>query len=150
MQDKIKEIRDACISANPSILDLKFGCEVNMIDIEDEREMAPPRRFPAICVSRREDRGWWFMSKMCMDDAFFIDNHPLDLAQVDMKIIGRPIRLADVLLAIGEKYKGREINYYKTNEFSVLISRYNLLKDDLNLQEEDTINFLHLILCPKK
>lgn len=45
MQDKIKEIREKCIEANPSILDLKFGCEVlnknsNQIDVIIDNSVA--------------------------------------------------------------------------------------------------------------
>ncbi len=75
------------------------------------------------------------------------------------KIQGRPIRLADVLLAIGKTncpkhktFSHLALDMYgefydsDKNQAKVLAT-WNLRQDDLTLQNPATIDFLHSILC---
>lgn len=88
-------IKEAVWKANPSILELKFGCRVKtniypsypisftVVKEEYKTEVL-------VCVAHNEDHELRFIHKDYV------------------KIVGRPIHLADVLLAI--KYKERKTN----------------------------------------
>lgn len=81
MKTKLQTIRQACIEANPEIVELKFGCEFEskgekFIFIRDDG-VSYQVMFPEEYVS-----------------GFAREN--------DIKIIGRPITLADVLMAVKE------------------------------------------------
>lgn len=77
-----KIVREACIAANPSIVELKFGCEIRSL----ETKMT-------------------YMGKGVYWNAFlgntFVDSGALIIDE----ILGRPIELADVLLAISQSGK---------------------------------------------
>jgi hypothetical protein len=66
------------------------------------------------------------------------------------KIIGRPIRLADVLLAIGKVGLKAHINqdgYFPTKSGNTTTLNYwNLRTDDLTQQSDECIDFLYMIL----
>jgi len=120
-QDKINAIREACISVNPEIVELKFGCKVRFGRWGDSNRIYT-------VVSRHEDKVFCVRDgKKSVDRITLTD---------DEIILGRPIRLADVLLAMDER-----IPIMKT------VLYWNLCADDLNLQEEATINVIHNVLC---
>ena len=117
MQDKIKKIRDACIAANPEIIEL--------------------------------------------------DPHPDALGGFDPSWEPRPIRLADVLLAVRqwdldkekefkEKYKGHPpVKYSKYYQFMQSITAHgmdgeeffwNLKDDNLENQSEECVDLIHGLL----
>lgn len=126
----IKQIREACILANPSILDLKFGCEILYIDvrvryigmIEDYYEILPTvngnnMAHPSECV-----------------------------------ILGRPIHLSDVLLAIPDNYI--EIRLSKpivllVNHDKKTNTQWNLHSDSLEDQSLETLAFISSLLTTK-
>lgn len=95
-QETIEKIRQACIASNPSILDLKFGCEVILgedknpvmvvgdIFIKDHRF-----QFVPVVINRSSTTG--------EQETFFPEIRTI------YKIIGRPIQLSDILLAIDLK-----------------------------------------------
>lgn len=65
----------------------------------------------------------------------------------------RPIRLADVLSSVrrGDRYIFEELEEHRDFLYNLCgdtLVAWNTYKDDLNDQEESTINFLHSILCP--
>lgn len=140
---KLETIRAACIKANPEIVELKFGCEVSyegweciLLDV--------PRQNPAMWVLAQ--------SKTLPDEE--TDG---EVYIPDCEIIGRPIRLADVLLAIGKDEKDI---YFKNSDTTIpkwkIIHSditgssigWNLLKDDLTLQSDETIDFLSTLIEP--
>lgn len=143
-ENKIEAIRRACIEANESILALEFGCEV--------------KRYNSIFT-------WIHIS--CMSDGLnlctYLNRETNVIHSVretlegveKFEIIGRPIRLADVLVAIGDlsneavvlDTKGRitDIKTATSNGFHGAVS-WNLLLDDLTLQSEETITFIHSLL----
>lgn len=129
--EKISAIREACCAANPEIKELKFGCE----GIEDGK------KFVNLGDGswQMKDKEFWGFSSVSPE-----------------KILGRPIRLTDVLLAIDAKGDPRG-NYVKVNgrlggawgEYIKEIS-WNLRKDSIDDQDEVTISFLYEVLVGNK
>ena len=141
MKEKLQQIREACIKANPEIVELKFGCEVEHIPFQRE-----------IYIGHTEKE--IVFKKFSASHPYVFSTHNTKDLIDDMKIIGRPIRLADVIFAVlslGERIGGQEeyddvmqVLFYVTNKSEE--RKWNLLKDDLNLQDEPCIDFLHNIL----
>lgn len=115
-------VRDACIKANPSILNLEFGCEY-------ESEFTYKGEHT---IFRIPESGY---------------------PGKNNKIIGRPIRLADVLLAIWKKTPSNKTKITVESDgqflvFNPLLNQrfakqtWNLLKDDLSQQSQETMEFL--------
>ncbi len=135
--NKIETIREACIKANPSIKDLVFGCVVVNEVGEQERVLW-------------SIDSWKKGGKDVQLDGTAVHIHESELKE----IIGRPIRLADVLLAIEKKYKdkyrvtsqGVFENYNPLLQRHVVNETWNLLKDDLTQQSDETIDFLFELL----
>jgi len=138
-QEKLKQIRQKCIEANPSILDLEMGCEVFVSGYPGRhRYIATQLGIPKYLVE--------FSNEISIED--FSDYH--------VEIIGREIRLADLLLAL---QKVAQINItvnWKENEIELLDTEngitaiYNLLADDIERQPEPFVDFIHTLLCIAK
>lgn len=132
---KIDFIRQACIKANPSILNLEFGCEIEIEKFGVGKYLGTTNDFPT---------GW-----------FSLNQEIYPLIGHKYKILGRPIRLADVLVAIGKDaekstdfdlYSDRlnighydEVGYYTH-------CRWNLLSDDLTKQSQECVEFIYNLL----
>lgn len=152
METNLQIIRDACIKANPKIVELEFGCE--------------------IAVSN--DRGYIHYSMWDKDGptllGFVSSSHPKTLRPIQWErgdplnytILGRPIRLADVLLAISRlkiaKYEGGKSDPGNIcistdgvflNENAMHLGVYNFLNDDLTAQSPETLQFLADLLTNK-
>lgn len=135
-QEKIQEIKKACIAANPAILDLVFGCEVT----SDKGEKV------TIINKGRDIDGSWFS---------FLDKENLittdEVVGGVNEILGRPIHLADILLAV-KAYKikldfdTRSQPFLFITDWKERTVIWNLLKDDLNLQDTAMIDFLYHLL----
>lgn len=141
-QQKLEAIREKCISANPEIVELKFGCQVYapwrtrivkhtvIYTDRDKVYVAESRRrdedFPNVGTTKRfssESIKYW-------------------------GIIGRPITLFDVVQAI------RKVGYSSTDEWyktlGHLVDYWSIHRDkgdDLNVKTEGTIDFIHSLLC---
>lgn len=166
--EKIETIRKACIKANPSIKDLVFGCEVMMKWGDYHGDVATVEYVCGKCKKHK-------LSKNCNEDCYFDGNiedaisvvhSPEDepkewiLLEADYDIIGRPIRLADVLLAIKDNTIGIHksamnngtyawfIKLHEPNglQFKATGKLWHLLKDDLTQQSDETIDFLYELL----
>lgn len=129
-QQKIEDIRKVVIEANPSILDLVFGCEI----VSLETRMI-------------------FMGKGVYWNSYlgttFVDMGSLVIDE----IIGREIRLSDVLLAI----KNSNIRVMCDVGIFVLPNgnwqtdiQWNLHYDSLSSQSDETISFLWDLLIGRK
>lgn len=142
-QTKLEDIRRVCIEANPSIKDLVFGCEIKF-DNDDEIGI--------------------FIMKFLNTYYIAFQNHavPQTLHANEMpkfEIIGREIRLADVLSAI-HKIKqfqaicvseaGMFISLHEKNIYDVEGGQWNLLNDSLSSQSDETISFLWDLLIGRK
>ena len=133
-------IREACIKANPEIMELKFGCLIHCKDFKD---------FPNTI---RPYAGYKFSKELDRNVAQVLSSGG-QLHQMDEnhEILGRPIRLADVLLAL-------DVNstdpYWKIGASSSLfVIQYGedkcvwfLREDDLRHQSEETLEFLANLL----
>lgn len=159
-QQKREAIRQDCIAANPEIVELKFGCFIT-----DKH---------TILISQGGDFGNEILQTFDTDTeevggifASHIDDgsggsrlETVDdlIESGELEIIGRPIRLADVLLAIKEpedkvycvavcgrfywSYADSDSHYISTG------AQWNLRKNSLDDQDEPTIDFIHSILFP--
>jgi len=136
MNEKLQFIREKCIAANPEIVELKFGCLLNNI----HRPSYPITMF------------LWKVGEQVMtfhpqfDQELVKDMHSLE-------IFGRPIRLADVLLAIGcnsytvPKDRFRDGNSLYSGDWNANGQiMWNLRADDLEKQSQETVDFLYELL----
>lgn len=162
-QEKLGAIREACVAANPSIMALDLGCEIWHRNeyLENGVVITPPgvrcakhKRFQETCYE--EERGCKMVE--CFDARFGYDEDgfftlQVDLSEDDYKVLGRPIRLVDVLLAM------RGLNYISidpsgdfwqtsTRGRSHLVANWNLRADSLEDQSPETISFIHSLLKP--
>lgn len=158
-EENINTIRRECIKANPEIMELKLGCNIKMFgDSKSEAVILYPHS-PEINSP--------FCTVLCTNGdptKSFNGNyimHEVDVSSYEgWKILGRPIRLADVLLAISHQsyFIGTSIRegygcWYKTEKDengdwnSELIGcpeiySWNLRTDSLTEQSDETLQFL--------
>jgi hypothetical protein len=156
--NNLEIIRRACIKANPSILELKFGCEV-------ERFVGEIDTFVKLACWRDKNVAVFYRkSKNGKVDQLF-NFEPTDDEIQNWKILGRPIRLSDVLLALQKANKNISIQDYGCfmwfgnpdkndpceiegwNEiFGDKRITWDLKNDNLESQSEETIKFLANLL----
>lgn len=125
-QEKIQVIREACIAANPSITELKFGCKIDVSSCSDG------------CCGF--EKGWIIDSSMEVKNKK-INHIILKDTFTIQEILGRNIRLVDVLLVMGAKENWENIINGKNS--------WNLLNDSLDAQSESTISFLYQLIKEK-
>ena len=122
-QEQIQFIREKAIKANPDILKLKFGClvctEDNMIHFVLGKEAYSEAIYTVIHSND------------------FAKLHKYRLTPSKYAIIGRDIRLADVLYIVNT------IDYLQKDN---VVCMWNLLKDSLDEQSPDTIDFIYNLL----
>ena len=129
MKKELQDIREACIKANPEIVELKFGCTVKFKGGKPHiiYSTAPTSNF-IYCVGRFRQ-----------------------LRSNIKEILGRPVRLSDVLLAIG----GESTSQKEQESYSVNLSKlcgfgwnvcWDLRNDNLDNQSPETISFIHSLL----
>lgn len=139
---KLEELKKVIQTANPEIMELKFGCAVSGQGID--RGLVIDRTEPGTVV--RVEVGNYKVEEIVKADWLHT-----------MKILGRPIRLADVLLAYHKKFLPKEdlmlkavvdhvLNKIHKDMWSI-VANWNLLDDNLDHQSEQTINFLWGLLC---
>lgn len=132
-QQKLEYIKQLCIKANDSILDLVFGCKVR------HKKRGIAKVIDSTHLS--------FENEIEVVYTPFIDGNA--------EILGRDIQLADVLLAIGKEgvLKVNNIggfSWFIDNGWKdIAMPRWNLLLP-LHLQEESVIDFLYGILIDKE
>jgi hypothetical protein len=141
-QAKFESIRAACIQASPDITELRFGCELKLVPHLVERVISEPY------IPERVGR------KLNRENARFVVVGSLDYPSVtravsvnsiveNAHILGRPIRLADVLLAIQAK-RGRPDA--RNPESWKVIHLWNLRQDALAAQSDQCIDCLYELL----
>lgn len=136
-EQQIEFIRQKCIEANPSIKDLVFGCRIY---------------FPAFPNVWHKVLG----ASGGSIHYFAYDKYDSHCNESQVEIIGRPIRLADVLLAYKKYREGfaepasLSINLWneEIRNKAVLASvrNWDLKNDDLTLQSEETVKFIWELL----
>ena len=146
-EEHIQTIREACIKANPEIMELKFGCEV-------ETKSDGKMRVITFDISSA------VLANLCGTIA---------LPHTDFKILGRPLRLADVLLAL-EKREGVDLFFgrgvdeqgkqipvkdlhvndgfqFASAAIPILLRDWNLRKDTIESQSDETLKLLAGLLA---
>ena len=134
MQNKKQKLKDYICEQIPSILDLKFGCLMQVKGAKYPQ--------PIVGVGYKKDD--------TVD--YFTDIYGGQIKyNKDLKIIGRPIILEDVLMVIKNKLpkfyfsKTDEVNNSGTEQ---IVDRWNLGKT-LTEQSDETISFLADLLLDK-
>jgi hypothetical protein len=136
MNNKLKIIREKCVVANPEIVELKPGCEVMVGD----KNPKPLRH--TIYEVNLEGIYFAYLNRPFPADLEANDFYDCEFAgeTKGVQILGRPIRLADVLLTL-HQFRGS----FNHDIDMVERSRWNLRADDLEKQSEETINFLAVL-----
>lgn len=150
-QEKINLIREKCIVANRDITKLEFGCEVVA-----ESSLVKNSYWHAVLIAPNMGIGHW--TCRAWQDAFPNIEKLQTFKEKNFKqILGRPIRLADVIHTIMCNHETDNINLFADIgeiEFDDIwrkkTAKWNLLKDDLRLQSEETRSFLAGLLADKK
>jgi hypothetical protein len=145
--DKYDQLKKVIQAANPEIMEPKLGCKVQSLD----NSKFPKADWTAIQLSKNHfGRGY---DELCVSSPEF------GVAGYDIKgfeILGRPIRLADVLSALQESNKETDLlNPPKRMHGGVLKVeggmlymrhgnpvKWNLKDDNLDHQSEETKQFL--------
>lgn len=142
----LETIRQACIKANPEIMELKFGCRIKTENMVKDY-------IKVICEPFKDSEKNEYIYATHGQTAEKIYLKPYKTENKIIKILGREIRLSDVLLAL-EKLNEDRKSYWgidSEGEF-IKFKRYDidensnifwdLKNDNLELQSEETINFL--------
>lgn len=136
----LQQLKSVIQAAVPSIMELKFGCEAR----QGENVYT--------VLGKNKDLNGSFMVRSNESLAVF-DSAILG---ANWHILGRPIRLADVLLAmqnkdmgcIGRSMNGDFLNCDDDmNNLTEVGSRWDLANDSLDNQSPETIEFLSKLLC---
>jgi len=148
MPNHLDIIREACIAANEDILKLEFGCRFLWKEHDEESEEEYGATFENWKTKHTWVRALGPLGQQCI------------IARSNItKILGRPIRLSDVLLAIGfhahlvVTTEGEFVEIYdlvtggKTVDSKDI--RWNLRNDDLTAQSPETLAFISNLLSPE-
>lgn len=157
-EQKINAIREACIKANPEIVKLEFGCEVKNRGCKEVLISKPCEYFS------HGDKVFGLQTtdgnrEVGLDEQGYYWYGVSDRS-VRVEILGRPIRLADVLVMTGKitEINGKKINSIGVNRSGGIFVQesftkppttfcfWNLLKNDLRLQSPECIDFLYNLL----
>lgn len=155
-QGKIQKIREKCIETNKEIVELKFGCLIGEVEAFGSSlkgfRYEGGKTFPLLAECRNGD--WLFLHD---GGVAHIPKSELEKWQ---NIIGRPITLEDVLMLQGQITLKKEFDGLLgvvDDEFWCISSdleNYGLgiywkLGKPLTEQSEETIDFIHGLLCEK-
>lgn len=142
MNNHLQTIRDRVIAAVPEIMDLKFGCQIKTLDGVE---------FYGVGLQDGFDKG----SLSSVDEGCGCCSSHRTYSLGEYEILGRPIRLTDVLMTIGIAKCGELVDIRLFGDpvpCSIFLPnwditfKWNLLTDDLNLQSPETIEFLYNLL----
>lgn len=147
--NNLQTIREKVIAVVPEITTLKFGCEFVVLNENVSQEESTH-----FILHVSQHHPFWFEAKTDGTDGKY-----LDFNKSEVQILGRPIRLADVLLAV-DKLLYIEIEGGRTHpenmfvnckgdfilETGLILGRWNLREDDLSKQSEETLKFLAELL----
>lgn len=125
--EPIEIIRAACIKTNPEIMELKFGCFVK--GNYDEYLFTQSYK-GSYCFINKSGANWLAKSEELFE------------------IVGRPIRFADVLLAILKTKDGCTKGEMK-DILLELAYLWNCFADNLSQQSPETLQFLSGLLDTK-
>lgn len=153
---KLQELKEVIQKANPEIMDLKLGCEVKLLfDDSDFYGKVKPYWVDSTIIKVSPKKAVIKVINSPFSNPTFDVQQMLE--KKELKILGRPIRLADILLACDKKYPGQfavvtdmEIGMIVKEEFVEVLMLYQWKDDNLDHQSQECIDFLHDLLCRKE
>jgi hypothetical protein len=138
--DKLKSVIQA---ANPEIMELKFGCDFIH---------KPSMNTLMFCVTHKNTGAT--VAYSYIDQETWLDDFQFENPE-EIEIIGRPVRLADVLLALSQNNKATDLRLFDNRSeglFSIKpellymrhgeVGQWNLKDDNLDHQSDKTKQFL--------
>lgn len=128
--NKYQALREKIIEANPEIKDLVFGCET--------RTNTKAKSELLTIVKPLGKTGEFVVT--------YPDGTQGCYKPEELKIIGRPIRLADVLLAQEPHEKISSLHAVNAFNCYQFLQMWNLKDDNLDNQSEETKEFLYKLL----
>ena len=131
---KLQLIREKCIEANPEIVELKFGCEVT---IGTKQIFFVVGIMPSGAPVTVKKEGAYDSTKQGVN---------VEKINGKIKIIGRPLRLADVLLIMEHTTVRDDGAFFTNNERHPI--HWNL-KETFENQSEELYDFIYKILKEK-
>ena len=140
--DNIEKIRRACIAANPGILDLKFGC---LVEVESDEGNKSSHRVTDVGFNKSNSKVPYeiYFGSMRYIPTSAADGHWNNGRTGGWKILGRDLQLADVLLVeekiLTEAGVFTKSSYYEA--FGQIAERWDL-KKPLHEQSDETILFI--------
>jgi len=129
---KLEELKQKIVEAVPEIMELKTGCRVKL-KIKDDWFKNPEQIFT---IARKEvmfKPSTWSL----------VEVHQASFDETNFEILGRDITLEDCLITIE---KGLPAPWIPAR-CKIALMNYWLLGQPLHLQSEETLLFLHSILC---
>lgn len=137
-QSKYEQLKEVIKKANPEIMELKFGSTV--IQNKELIDWAKETKF--IAYDKKTGRAWYQEN----DGSIFVKKNGLK----DIKILGRPIRLVDVLFKLSIKVFGKykSISILAAKPLLDIVMDWNLKDDNLDHQSEKCKEFLINLLVP--
>ncbi len=140
--NKYEQLKKVIQEANPEIMELKFGCEFTYQGLT-------PKYSGSYFVSWVDKKGDIYCSKPGIEESEYFGSKSFEVEGNNMQILGRPIRLADVLLAVDKSYRAKRMAGIDQNRLKVLW-QWDLRDDNLDHQGEETKQFLIDLLCGKE
>lgn len=140
MKNSLSIVRDAVIRAVPEIVELKFGCQ-----IEKDGEIYSLAVETDYGIFEKTLEGYW----MCVSQS----GQAVSLSKgVRTNVLGRPIRLGDVLVAIDDKVNSWDFVCHANGvmTFHRTEAKWNIRNDSLEAQSPETISFLADLLDHEK
>lgn len=162
-QEMIEKVRSAVVKANPSILNLVFGCEVftqnpggdGVREFKERRTIVSSRPISQVGLGARLNPSTWIR---------LVGGIPNEILATHVEIIGRPVRLADLLPVIQEASYSKDFTVTvsirdSTGEYEAQLALsdangqraafYSLRNDDLTQQSDELLAFLCELLSEK-
>lgn len=159
-QEQLIELKEVIIKANPEIKELKFGCRIENVKVYSDITTRMEGYPDGIIIKDLRDPDHLYLSVDSGDQQEYLIRAD---EKCEFEIIGRDIRLADVLLAMNADKEniwgyyldlnGKLVEEYEY-EFGMELNptnfQWNLKDDNLDNQSEETKEFLYELLVNKK
>lgn len=126
--EKYEKLKTFIRKSNPNTLDLNFGCKLLRKKGGDTYMVISDKGFA------RDEKVIWITSYPF--GSMTVEIEKIGVGK-DFEIIGQPIRLADVTLALSKMYQTQSFNFLRVVAF------WDLKNDDLDSQNEECLIFLY-------
>jgi len=153
-EQKLKQLKDKIVEAVPSILDLKFGCEILRYKNKPVKYKVIYKVITDMGYAANTEKVW------INSIPFGSMRMPIELLKSELGdktgdwiILGREPTLADVLLAIEKKVPQvltvvtDENGTHIVDEFAEILRNWKWEQNTLSQQSKETITLLWKLLC---